>query len=136
MGKPVKADTSRVKESILQCMSSLSILETAVAQLLVNLSTPNNPAVNAVAWTSSPQVLLLYWEMHFRVNKRRSVTAIEDKGTRWWARISGTWSRDVGWQTAVMGETCIRVRLDVGQRLSRFEVEIRRNQWKRGASDW
>jgi hypothetical protein len=34
------------------------------------------------------------------------------------------------------GETFVRVRLDVGQRLSRFEVKIRRNQGKMKAADW
>jgi hypothetical protein len=49
VGKPVKADNSTIKDSILQSMSSLSILETAVAQLLGNLLTSNNPTVNAAA---------------------------------------------------------------------------------------
>jgi hypothetical protein len=34
------------------------------------------------------------------------------------------------------GETFVRVRLDVGQRLSRFEVTIRRNHEKMKAADW
>jgi hypothetical protein len=33
-------------------------------------------------------------------------------------------------------ETFIRVRLDVGRRLSRFDVKIRRNQRKKRAADW
>jgi hypothetical protein len=49
--------------------------------------------------------------------------------------VQGCWMADGRW-LASMEKPFVRVRLDVGQRFSRCEVEIRRNQWHRGASDW
>jgi hypothetical protein len=64
------------------------------------------------------------------------VMEIKDKGARRWDQIAGTWARDVGDRWASIEKIFIRVRLDVGRRLSRFDVKIRRNQRKKRAADW
>ena len=52
-------------------------------------------------------------------------------GPNCWHVGQGCWRAD-----GLDRETFIRVRLDVGRRLSRFDVKIRRNQRKTRAADW